>query len=120
MRGALHVSELRGDRWNLALDLLRSGEGAADFDGVCMYREVRGPQASGRIQIELLTQSIRTGEAARTLVLADRQSAVVVLRGDPRLTALVLEYGADWSIVFDDNNTRVLLERLDPSMLPST
>ena len=57
MRGALEVDELTGERWDLALGLLASGEGAGSISTLNLLRDAAGPRANGTLLIEIRTSS---------------------------------------------------------------
>lgn len=102
-----------GDRWELAIELLRSGEAEVFCRGVSLWRSTAGPQADGRIQVSILTNLPAPSPERRIQEIASGREVVATLvAADGRLGALLDEFGSEWSYVHDYGNGRVLLEAL--------
>jgi len=101
-----------GQRWELALELLRSGESEVLFRGVSLWRSTGGPRADGRIRVSVLTRTGPDAPCERRAQEIDRgrQAIAELLASDGRLEALFDEFGTTWSYVSDDGHGRVLLE----------
>jgi len=110
----MEVHEPRGQRWELALELLRSGESEVTYRGVSLWRDTDGPRSDGRVQVSILTSAGPAGEVGRRdREVAQGRAAVDELRrADERVGQIFDEFGTTWAYVSDYGNGRVDLERL--------
>ena len=93
-----------GDRWDLAVELLESGESAVAFgDSLIAYREVAGPRETGHLRIEIastagpesLTVVVATEDIARGLAQVD------LLLSDDQVADIVRQHGLEVDYVED-------------------
>jgi hypothetical protein len=112
----LEVDELRGDRWELALALLQSGSQPVRYGNVDFWRSTAGPRADGRVAIAIVA-STSLSSLNRARVQADVEAGLALIAGakrdEPRLAALLDEYGSRLDYVLNDGNTIVTLANLD-------
>jgi len=108
----LTVDQPSGDRWDLALELLASGESAVSLDGVILRRDAHGPRATGRIAIDIpasseprfLTPAVAKRDVSRALALID-----AAREADPRFAELLTDHGVDRTYIDDYGNGSVAL-----------
>ena len=101
----LHVDQATGDRWELALDLLNSGEAAVSLAGVVISRDTQGPRATGRIAILLRSSTspeFLTSTGAERDVMAALHVVNTAAAQDPRFGSLLAERGFDIEYVHAD------------------
>lgn len=110
----MEVDRVGGERWELAFDLLASGESEVLYRGVSLWRSTAGPRADGRIHVSILTSAGPGLSAARRdeEVARGRQAISDLIGSDRRLEDLLAEHGTTWAYVHDYGNGRVLLEDL--------
>ncbi len=53
MKGALAIDELSGQRWDLAVDLLETGDGTVSFEQLLLYRDTKGLRPTGVVHVEI-------------------------------------------------------------------
>ena len=53
MKGALEIDELSGQRCDLAVDLLETGDDIVSFEQLLLYRDTNGPHPMGVIDAEI-------------------------------------------------------------------
>jgi hypothetical protein len=112
----LEVDAIRGDRWELALALLKSGSKPVRYGNVDFWRSTAGPGADGRVAIAIVA-SASLSSLNRARVQADVEAGLELIAGakrdEPRLAALLDEYGTRLDYVLNDGNTVVTLANLD-------
>jgi hypothetical protein len=106
-RGAFRITEVPGERWELALELLRDAGQMVVLDGpvpVSLQRYSGWPGADGKIHVCVYTtrspKSVTPGMAT-----AEFRQALETLRqataADNRLQAMIDEYGVIYEYVYD-------------------
>ena len=114
----VEIFEPSGERWELALDLLRSGEDEVTCESVGLRRNTSGPRATGHIDVSILSRhpaevGVAT-ERQQSEVEAGRRVVHRLTTGDQRLQSLLDEFGVTWAYVADYGNGRVLITNLPP------
>ena len=113
----VEIAEPAGERWELALDLIRSGESEVICEAVSLWRDTSGPPATGRIMISILSR--HAVEIADELqvneVEAGRRVVERLITADDRLQSLFDEFGVTWAYVADYGSGRVLITDLPPA-----
>jgi hypothetical protein len=115
VRGTFNVDEPTGDRWNLALEVLTSGEAfVAIGERLLVYRDANGPTATGEVQVEIRSSTHGLPNAARAAEdVAAGMAQLQTLLNDDRLAQLVSEYGLAIAYVSDYDTGRVTLASVD-------
>jgi hypothetical protein len=93
------VDATEGQRWELALALIDSGEGPVRLGEVEIWRNVAGPTADGVIRMTLRVGEQADREGGQTALLQGRQVADEAPSADPRFARLLDQYGCCWEIV---------------------
>lgn len=130
-RGSLRVERPEGSRWDLALDLLRSGEGSVAIGNVELSRHAGPPGADGRIQVAVLADvepQFITSSGARGYVDRARSTLAALRKADDRFGELLTQYGTAWELVHDYSTGAVTMARIGengglewkPAYAPST
>ncbi len=116
MKGALMVDEPRGQRWDLALDLLSNGPALVALGpGLLLFRDTAGPASDGHIHIEVLSASSSSSrEAAQGRVDQLRTTVAQIAAEDLRFAFLIDRCGVVWEYVEDLDTSRVRLAEIDP------
>lgn len=111
MWSELAVGELSGERWDLAIELLRSGDGIVSYQQLLLYREAHGPRSDGALRAE-----IRSTFAPESLTvdLADADvvaglSVLALVVADDRVGRLIDQFGLVRSYVHDYDTGRIKL-----------
>lgn len=103
MRGTFSVDEPQGDRWDLAVELLRRGEQMVSIGPLLLYRDAAGPQADGMLHCEICTawrrQNLTIGVAEAEIESGLCQLDLVL--ADERVAALADRYGLACDYVED-------------------
>ena len=106
-RGAFRITEVPGERWELALEFLRDAGPMFVLDGavpVSLQRYSGWPGADGKIHMCVYTTR-PPKSVMPEVATADFQHALVTLRqaiaADDRLQALIDEYGVVYEYVYD-------------------
>jgi hypothetical protein len=115
VKDALVVDEPRGERWDLAVDLLTRGEGFVSLGTLLLYRSTSGPVLDHRVHVEIrassnperLTTARRAADVERGLAYLDE-----ILR-DERFAQLTALYDVVCEYVDDYDTGRVLLATVD-------
>jgi len=103
------VESASGERWDLALDLLRQGGHAVQvggtrlrhqqpLGGVLLRRDTVGPRSDARIHVAVMaTRDRPTRQFAVDEVSAGRHLIDELCAWDPRLALLFSEFGSKWT-----------------------
>jgi hypothetical protein len=111
------VDEVPGPRWEIALDLLRQGGPMFLLEGpvlVGVQRHSGWPGADGKIHVGIYTAhepGFVTLEMARADVGSGLRTLQRALGADPRLGALLSEYGVVYEYLYDYGQGAVLIGR---------
>lgn len=115
MKDALVVEEPRGDRWDLAVDLLTRGEGFISFGNLLLYRSVTGQAPDHRVRVEIRA-SLNPEQLTAARCAADVQTGRArldeILR-DERFAKLSALHGVTCDYVYDYEAGRVALATVD-------
>lgn len=101
---SLRIEEAHGDRWELALELLESGEAPVVIANVALSRHIGWPRADGLIHISVVTRFdplTVTPAAAAAEVEEGRRIIDEFCAADARLTELFRRYGIAWQYAYD-------------------
>jgi hypothetical protein len=112
VRGAFHLDAPEGDRWELALDLLRVGGQAVEIGGIVLRRDTAGPLADGLIHADVIASydpKSLTEQQAHEDVRRGRSVMMNLLEADGRLSDLASEHGLACDYVHDYGMGSVLL-----------
>ena len=112
----MRVDAPTGDRWELALDLLATGEGSVSVAGLILGRDVHGPAATGRLGIAIpcstdprfLTRTAAEREVASGMTVVAQASE------DSRFTELLERFGADYAYTYEVGQGTVVLADVSP------
>lgn len=115
VKDALIVDEPRGERWDLAVDLLTRGEGFVSLGTLLLYRSTSGPVPDHRVHVEIrassnperLTTARRAADVERGLAYLEE-----ILR-DERFAELTVLYDVVCEYVDDYDTGRVLHATVD-------
>lgn len=115
MKDALVVDEPRGDRWDLAVDLLTRGEEFISLGTLLLYRPTNGPVPDHRVHVEIrassnperLTGARCAADVERGLAYLDE-----ILR-DERFAQLTALHDVVCEYVYDYETGRVVLATVD-------
>lgn len=112
----MQVLEPSGERWEFALELIRSGEAEVTYGSVSIMRDTSGPRASGVIQVSILSSHpVEIPKERQAAEVAEGRATVrQLLETDVRLQALFDEFGVSLAYVADYGNGRVLIADLPP------
>jgi len=109
VRNALHVESATGERWDLALELLREGginvhiggtmlRYQEPLGGVLLRRDAASPLDDGRVHVVVLaTRDRPTRRSASDDVSAGRQLIDAICLSDRRLAGLFRDFGSTWT-----------------------
>lgn len=104
----LDVDAPAGTRWDLALDVLESGDAEVRLGRrVRLRRSARGPSADSRIQVSIeasvlrsfVTEAVAEADVRHGLAMIEQAAAA-----DPRFRSLLDRYGVDYAYVEDHSN----------------
>ena len=121
MRGGLVVDEPHGEQWDLALEVLDTGEELVRLGSLRLYRAASGPWADGRVHVDIcsgyhrsqLTEHRARADIDRGLRLLDEVLA------DERFMHLVTDHGLVRAYVDDYGTGAVRLALVAPDGSPS-
>src|SRR6202034_2241695 len=112
VKGDLSIDEPSGQRWDLALDLIESGESGVLIAGrVQISRYVTGPTADGLIHIAVLAgqDTAPSRELAQNQVDTVRAYVSELVSEDRRFQYLMERFGVTWEYVGDDGSASWVL-----------
>jgi hypothetical protein len=94
MRGSLSVDETRGERWDLAVEMLDRGDGIVSIEPLLLYRDTSGPRSDGQVHAEVVSrfQDEPSSERAEAEVASGMRTLDLVL-ADERVARLVARHG---------------------------
>jgi hypothetical protein len=105
----LTIDRLEGSRWDLALQLLETGEGAVNLRGLVLRVDQATPKSGRRMHIEFecpidpsqvgRAQHERLAHAAERDLQAARETIGLACRADERFAALVSDSGLVYEYV---------------------
>jgi hypothetical protein len=107
------VDAPEGQRWELALTLIGSGEAPVRLGDVKIWRSTAGPNADGVIRMTVAVGERVDRDVAQTALLHGRRVADEATSADPRFGRLLDQYGCRWEIVHDYGTGSVLLAEAD-------
>jgi hypothetical protein len=107
------VDAPEGQRWELALTLIGSGEAPVRLGEVEVSRSTSGPNADGVIRMTVTVAERADREVAQTALLHGTQVVDEAASADPRFARLLDQYGCRWEIVSDYGMGTVLLGEAD-------
>jgi hypothetical protein len=117
-RGAFRVSEVPGERWELALEFLRDAGPMFVLDGpvpVSLQRYGGWPGADGKIHVCVYTTR-EPKSVTPEIATADFRRGLETLRqaiaADDRLQVMINEYGVSYEYVYDYETGGAGLPRL--------
>jgi hypothetical protein len=116
VKGALAIDELSGQRWDLAVDLLDTGDGIVSFDHLLLYRDTKGPRPTGVVHVEIcatLPPEQSTSRRVESDISHGLQSWELVI-ADDRVRHLVDQFGLVRHYVYDYETGRVVLAAIEP------
>jgi hypothetical protein len=85
-----------GQRWELALTLIGSGEAPVRLGDIEISRDAAGPTADGVVHMTVTVAEHADAEVARAALLRGRQVADEATAADPRFARLLAKYGCRW------------------------
>jgi hypothetical protein len=97
----LTVDVPEGRRWELALELLESGEASVRVGGVEMHRHTNGPTADWAIHLAVRVPELADKAVGRQALDAARVATDELTRTDARFAALLDRFGYRFDIVHD-------------------
>jgi hypothetical protein len=109
----ISVDKPNGQRWELALTLIGSGEGAVRLGDVEIWRDTAGPNADGVVRMTVPVAESADPAVARAALLRGRQVTDEAASADPRFARLLDQYGCRWEIVSDYGMGAILLGEAD-------
>ncbi len=115
MRGALTVDEPRGERWDLALDLLSLGPPnlVALGSRLLLHRNTAGPRPDGHVHIGVVARvNPLSREKAQSEVDEARAFVQKIGNEDERFGSLLRRYGVRWDYMEDTETAAVTLARV--------
>ena len=107
------VAAPEGSRWDLALELIESGEAAVRLGEVEIRRDVAGPSAGGVIRMTMRVDERAHREQGQASLLRGRRIVDQAASVDPRFARLLDEHGYRWEIVDDYGMGTTLLGEAD-------
>jgi hypothetical protein len=111
MKGALTVDEPKGERWELALDLLSDGPDLIALGrGLLLNRDTSGPAPDGRIHIAVVANAARV--RAQPEVDAAREFVERLANQDDRFGSLLRQFGVRWEYLADGGTLTVTLANI--------
>jgi hypothetical protein len=115
MRGAFSVDDTRGERWDLAVEMLERGEGFVSIEPLLLYRSASGPRADGQLHAEVVSrfQDKPSGERAAAEVASGMHTLDLVLT-DERVARLVARHGLLREYVTDYQTGRISYATIAP------
>jgi hypothetical protein len=112
VKGGLRIDQPSGERWDLALDLIESGDEFVMLgDGLQIHRHVGSPNADGRIHIGVLDDAdhlAKRHEAQRRVDQA-RERVTQLALADERLRSVLERHGVVWEYAGDDGSATWLI-----------
>jgi len=118
-RGAFKVTEIPGQRWDLALELLHDGGHMFVLPGdvpVGLQRYVGWPKADGHVHVSIFT-GIEPNAASVEIAQSDVALGVAAVRAaqaaDARLSRIFDEYGVIFEYVYDYGHGAVRIGDVD-------
>jgi len=112
VKGTLTVDEPQGQRWDLALDLLREGPDLIALgQGLLLSRDTSGPASDGHIHIGVIAHASR--ERAQSEVDTAREFVQGLTETDKRFGASLRPFGITWEYVGDGGTVTITLARID-------
>ena len=121
VRGGLVVDEPHGERWDLALELLETGEDFVSLGSLRLHRVAGGPWSDGRLHVDICSRYHRsqlTEQRARADIERGLRLLDVVL-ADERFMHLVTDHGLVREYVDDYGIGTVRLAIIAPDGSPS-
>ena len=118
VKGGLRIDEPSGERWDLALNLIESGE---DFvmlgDGLQVRRHVGWPDADGRIHVGVLDDGDHPSERSEAQRRVDqaREQVTQLALADERLRSVLDRHGVVWEYAADDGSATWLIAAISES-----
>jgi len=112
VKGGLRIDQPSGERWDLALDLIESGDEFVVLgDGLQIYRHVGSPDADGRIHIGVLDDAHHLAESheAQRRVDQARERVTKLALADQRLRSVLERHGVVWEYAGDDGSATWLI-----------
>jgi hypothetical protein len=111
MKDVLVVEEPRGDRWDLAVDLLTSGDGFISFGNSLLYRSTAGPAPDHRVRASLNPEQLTAARCAADVEMG--RARLDEIRRDERFAELSSLHGVTCDYVYDYETGRVALATVD-------
>jgi hypothetical protein len=105
----LVVDAPTGQRWELALALIDSGEAAVKVGEVVISRNVAGPTADGVLCIAVTVNESADEQVGQSALVHGREQLAEIRSADPRFAQLLDRYEQRWEVVADDGMGTVLL-----------
>jgi hypothetical protein len=121
VRGGLVVDEPNGDRWDLALELLDTGEDFVRLGSLRLYRAANGPWADRRLHVDICSRYHRS-QLTEQRARADIERGLRLLEqilADERFMQLVTDHGLVREYVDDYGIGTVRLAVIAPDGSPS-
>jgi len=108
MRGTFSVDETRGERWDLAVEILDRGDGIVSIEPLLLYRDANGPHSDGQVHAEVVSrfQHEPSSDRAEAEVASGMRTLDLVL-ADERVARLVARHGLRRDYVSDYETGRV-------------
>lgn len=98
-----------GQRWELALGIIDSGEASVRLGEVEICRATAGPEADGIVHLIVTVAERADQRVAKAAVLRARQVTQEVALADPRFARLLDQYGYRWEVVSNYGMGTILL-----------
>lgn len=114
MRGALTVDEPRGQRWDLALDLLSQGPDLVALGPrLLLNRNTAGPRADGQVHIGVVARANPVSrEKAQSEVDDARALVQEIADEDETFGSLLRWFGVRWDYVEDSETAAITLAQV--------
>ena len=112
VKGGLRIDQPSGERWDLALDLIESGDEFVMLgDGLQIHRHVGWPDADGRIHIGVLADADHLAEKheAQRRVDQARERVTQLTLADERLRSVLERHDVVWEYAGDDGSATWLI-----------
>jgi hypothetical protein len=116
VKGGLHVEDYEGQRWDLALEILESGDTSIFLrENLMITRDTHGPDADGRIHIAVLTESLTRPHEDRAQAEVNDARTLIgeIAHADERFASLLQSYGVTWLFAGDDGTATFKLADID-------
>jgi hypothetical protein len=108
----LSVDAPEGERWELALTLLESGEAPVWLGAVTVRRDAQGPTPDGLVHVEFPC-NVDPDRATKGAAEADMAQALalvgVISAADPRFEALLQRFWVVYEYIYDYGMGSILL-----------